>query len=122
MCVWGGGAICLGQWFEAAPGAFFSAVALSLEAWSLGRARRAVAALMDIAPDTARIRNVAGVERDVPGADVAVGTHVIVPPGSKVPLHGQVIAGASAVDQARSEEHTAEIPALMRISYAVFCL
>src|SRR3546814_18266442 len=55
---------------------------------------------MDIAPDTARIRNVAGVEQDVPVADVAVGTHVIVPPGSKVPLDGQVIAGASAVDQA----------------------
>src|SRR3546814_6449189 len=55
---------------------------------------------MDIAPDTARIRNVAGVEQDGPVADVAAGTHVIVPPGSKVPLDGQVIAGASAVDQA----------------------
>src|SRR3546814_5330874 len=99
--------------------------------------------LMDIAPDTARIRNVAGVEQDVPVADVAVGTHVIVPPGSKVPLDGQVIAGASAVDQApitgesvpvtvtqgatvfvgtRSEEHTSELQSLMHSSYAVFVL
>ncbi|AMG76511.1 heavy metal translocating P-type ATPase [Sphingopyxis granuli] len=94
------GAIGIGQWFEAATVAFFFAVALALEAWSLGRARRAVAALMDIAPDTARIRDAAGVEQDVPVADVAVGTHVIVPPGSKVPLDGHVIAGTSAVDQA----------------------
>src|SRR3546814_2828212 len=90
----------MGQWFEAATVAFFSAVASALAAWGLGRARRAVAWLMDIATDTARIRNVAGVEQDVPVAEVAVGTHVIVPPGSKVPLDGQVIAGANAVDQA----------------------
>src|SRR3546814_14914036 len=55
---------------------------------------------MDIAPDSARIRDTAGVEKDVPVADVAVGTHVIVPPGGKVPLDGHVIAGTSAVDQA----------------------
>src|SRR3546814_4987679 len=76
------GAIGIGQWFEAATVAFFFAVALALEAWSLGRARRAVAALMDIAPDTARIRTVPGVEQDVPVADVAVGTHVMAPPRS----------------------------------------
>ncbi|MEO7470070.1 heavy metal translocating P-type ATPase [Sphingobium limneticum] len=94
------GALGIGQWFEAATVAFFFALALALEAWSLGRARRAVAALMDIAPDTARIRDAAGVEKDVPVADVAVGTQVIVPPGGKIPLDGRVVAGTSAVDQA----------------------
>ncbi|WP_231564855.1 heavy metal translocating P-type ATPase [Sphingomonas sp. Ant H11] len=79
---------------------FFFALALALEAWSLGRARRAVAALMEIAPDSARIRDAAGVEKDVPVAEVAVGTHVIVPPGGKIPLDGYVVAGTSAVNQA----------------------
>jgi Cd2+/Zn2+-exporting ATPase len=94
------GALGIGQWFEAATVAFFFALALALEAWSLGRARRAVAALMEIAPDSARIRDAAGVEKDVPVAEVAVGTHVIVPPGGKLPLDGRVVAGTSAVNQA----------------------
>lgn len=94
------GALGIGQWFEAATVAFFFALALALEAWSLGRARRAVAALMEIAPNTARIRDATGVERDVPVAEVAVGTHVIVPPGGRIPLDGHVVAGTSAVDQA----------------------
>lgn len=94
------GALGIGQWFEAATVAFFFALALALEAWSLGRARRAVAALMDIAPDSARIRDAAGVEQDVPVAEVTVGTQVIVPPGGKIPLDGRVVAGTSAVDQA----------------------
>ncbi|WP_299110087.1 heavy metal translocating P-type ATPase [uncultured Bradyrhizobium sp.] len=100
MIVAVGGALGIGQWFEAATVAFFFALALALEAWSLGRARRAVAALMEIAPDFARIRDGAGVERDVPVADVAVGTHVIVPPGGKIALDGRVVAGTSAVNQA----------------------
>lgn len=94
------GALGIGQWFEAATVAFFFALALALEAWSLGRARRAVAALMDIAPNSARIRDAAGGEQDVPVADVAVGTQVIIPPGGKIPLDGRVVAGTSAVDQA----------------------
>ncbi|WP_060979415.1 MULTISPECIES: heavy metal translocating P-type ATPase [Pseudomonadota] len=94
------GALGIGQWFEAATVAFFFALALALEAWSLGRARQAVAALMEIAPDSARIRDFAGVEKDVPVTEVAVGTHVIVPPGAKIPLDGRVVAGTSAVNQA----------------------
>jgi len=94
------GALGIGQWFEAATVAFFFALALALEAWSLGRARRAVAALIEIAPDSARIRDAAGVEKDVPVAEVAIGTHVIVPPGGKIPLDGRVVAGTSAVNQA----------------------
>ena len=37
------GAIGIGAWFEAATVSFFFALALALETWSLGRARRAVA-------------------------------------------------------------------------------
>ena len=94
------GALGIGQWFEAATVAFFFALALALEAWSLGRARRAVAALMDIAPQTARVRDKAGVETDVPVADVELGSHVVIAPGGRVPFDGQVTAGTSAVDQA----------------------
>lgn len=94
------GAIGIGAWFEAATVSFFFALALALEAWSLGRARRAVAALMELAPPTARIRLEDGTERDVPAAQVRVGSHIIIRPGDKIPLDGRVAAGESEVNQA----------------------
>lgn len=94
------GAVALGLWFEAATVSFFFALALALEAWSLGRARRAVAALMELAPPTARVKLPNGVEEEVPVATVAVGAHVIVWPGGKIPLDGRVTAGTSEVNQA----------------------
>ena len=94
------GAIGIGAWFEAATVSFFFALALALEAWSLGRARRAVAALMELAPPTACVRLDDGSEHDVPAAVVQVGAHIIVRPGDKVPLDGRVAAGESEVNQA----------------------
>ncbi len=94
------GAIGIGAWFEAATVSFFFALALALEAWSLGRARRAVAALMELAPPTARVKLEDGSERDVPAGQVQVGAHIIVRPGDKVPLDGRVAAGESEVNQA----------------------
>ncbi len=94
------GAIGIGAWFEAATVSFFFALALALEAWSLGRARRAVAALMELAPPTARVRLEDGSEHDVPAAEVRVGTHIIVRPGDKVPLDGRIAAGESELNQA----------------------
>ena len=94
------GAIGIGAWFEAATVSFFFALALALEAWSLGRARRAVAALMELAPPTARVKLEDGSEREVAAAEVRVGAHIIVRPGDKVPLDGRVVAGESEVNQA----------------------
>ena len=48
------GAIAIGEWFEAATVAFLFALALLLESWSVGRARRAIKALVDLSPPTAR--------------------------------------------------------------------
>lgn len=94
------GAIGIGAWFEAATVSFFFALALALETWSLGRARQAVAALMELAPSTARVKQHDGSERDLPASDVPVGAHIIVRPGDKVPLDGRVSAGESEVNQA----------------------
>ena len=52
------GAIAIGEWFEAATVAFLFSLSLALESWSVGRARRAVAALLEhgAAPGTHRGR------------------------------------------------------------------
>jgi Cd2+/Zn2+-exporting ATPase len=93
------GAIGIGELFEAATVAFLFALSLALESWSVGRARRAVAALLDLAPPTVRIRS-GGAETEIPAAEVAIGTRFIVKPGERIPLDGQVVAGMSSVDQA----------------------
>ena len=93
------GAIVLGEWFEAATVAFLFALSLTLESWSVGRARRAVAALLTLTPPTARVRTAHG-EESLPIEVVAVGSRVIVRPGERFPLDGVVASGVSAVNQA----------------------
>jgi Cd2+/Zn2+-exporting ATPase len=92
------GAIVLGELLEAATVALLFAVALLLESWSVGRARSAVRALLDLTPPVARIRDEAGDERSVPAAQVRVGEIVVVHPGERLPLDGVVVAGRASVD------------------------
>ena len=94
------GAVLIGEWFEGATVAFLFSFSLLLESWSVGRARRAIASLMDLSPPLAHLQNASGEARDVPPADVPVGSTVIVRPGEKIPLDGQVISGISGVNQA----------------------
>lgn len=93
------GAIVLGEWFEASTVSFLFALSLALEAWSIGRARRAVAALLDLSPPTARLKLPAG-EENQPIETVPVGSIFILRPGERVPLDGVVVAGSSALNQA----------------------
>ena len=104
------GAIGIGEWFEAATVSFFFALALALEAWSLGRARRAVAALMELAPTVARVRRSDGNETEVPAGQVEVGAHIVVRPGDKIPLDGRVFAGESEVNQAPITGESVPVP------------
>ena len=94
------GAMAIGEWFEAATVSFLFALSLALESWSVGRARRAIATLLDLAPPTARVLRPNGVEETVPVNEVRLGSRFIVPAGERIPLDGRVTAGASAVNQA----------------------
>ena len=94
------GAILIGEWFEGATVAFLFSFSLLLESWSVGRARRAVAALMELAPPSVRIRDESGQTKEASPNEVNVGTLFIVRPGEKIPLDGTVTKGSSAVNQA----------------------
>ncbi|MEO4044937.1 heavy metal translocating P-type ATPase [Hoeflea sp.] len=104
------GAVGLGEYFEAATVAFFFALSLYLESWSVGRARNAVAALLDLAPATARVIRSDGTEADVPAAEVVVGDRFVVRGGDRIPLDGEVTEGAGAVDQAPITGESALVP------------
>jgi len=69
-----------------------------LEARAKGQTGAAIKALIGLQPKTARVIR-AGVESDVPVAQVLVGDVVLVRPGEKVPVDGMVEEGTSAVDE-----------------------
>lgn len=94
------GAIAIGEWFEGAAVAFLFSLSLLLESWSIGRARRAIASLMDLTPPVAHLRHESGEVRDVVPAEVPVGSTLIIRPGEKIPLDGEVTVGISDVNQA----------------------
>ncbi len=95
------GALFIGEWFEGATVALLFAVSLLLEHWSVGRARRAIGALMDLSPTVARyICPEHGEVHEKPVEDVPVGATVLVRPGEKIPLDGVVLKGSSTVNQA----------------------
>ncbi len=94
------GAVGIGEWFEASIVSFLFALSLLLESWSVGRARRAIAQLLDLAPPTVRLKLDSGEETEVLAAEVAVGSRFIVKPGEKFALDGRIVAGVSAVNQA----------------------
>ncbi|WP_214019311.1 heavy metal translocating P-type ATPase [Methanoculleus sp.] len=93
------GAFLTGNPAEGATVLYLYAIAEFLEEYAAGRAERSIASLLDIAPQTARVRR-DGREMTVPVEDVGVGETVIARPGDTVALDGIVTAGASSVDQA----------------------
>ena len=104
------GAIGIGQWVEAATVACLFSLSLALEAWSVGRARRAVAALVALTPPAARLRHPDGREEEVPPDRVPVGGRFRVRPGDRVPLDGRVVEGTGGVDQAPITGESVPVP------------
>lgn len=93
------GAVLIGSYEEGASAMFLFGVAQLLETFSMDRARRAVRALMELAPADATVLRGGGEVR-IPVDRVEVGETVVVRPGEKIPVDGAVLAGRSGVDQA----------------------
>ena len=93
------GAASLGEWPEGALLLFLFSLGHALEHYAMDRARGAIRALADLAPDTARVRR-DGREAEIPATELQVGDTVIVRPGERIPADGDILEGTSAVDQA----------------------
>ncbi|EQB63975.1 MAG: hypothetical protein RBG1_1C00001G1554 [candidate division Zixibacteria bacterium RBG-1] len=70
-----------------------------LEAKAKGKTSEAIKKLMGLQPKTARLISPDGSEKDIPIKDVEVGDIILVRPGEKIPVDGEIIEGYSAIDE-----------------------
>ncbi|MFB6227948.1 MAG: heavy metal translocating P-type ATPase [Halobacteriales archaeon] len=101
-------------YFEAATLSVLFGIAELLEEYAMDRARASLRELVDLAPEEATVRRDTGSpetpradgdavnaeEVTVPASEVRAGETVVVRPGEKIPVDGEIVAGESAVNQA----------------------
>lgn len=91
------GAFAIGEYPEGVFVMLFYQVGELFEHVAVGKSRRSIAALMDIRPDYANVeRN--GVLEQVDPDEVEIGDIIVVKPGEKIPLDGQIVEGHSSLD------------------------
>ncbi|MCB9920979.1 MAG: heavy metal translocating P-type ATPase [Planctomycetaceae bacterium] len=99
MIVAAAGAATLGAWAEGALLLFLFSIGHALEGYAMGRAKRAIEALAELAPRTARVRR-DETESEVPVEELVVGDTVVIKPDERVPADGFVVLGESSINQA----------------------
>lgn len=85
---------------EGAAVMLFYQVGELFQAYAVGKSRKSIAAMMDIAPDYANIEGENGELEQVDPDEVAVGSVIVVKPGERVPIDGTIIEGATQLDTA----------------------
>ena len=85
---------------EGAAVMLFYQVGELFQSYAVGKSRKSIAAMMDIAPDYANVEGGNGGLTQVSPDDVAVGTVIVVKPGERVPIDGTIVEGATQLDTA----------------------
>lgn len=93
-------AAAVGAPFEGAVLLTLFSISTTLEERALGRARRAIEALMELRPETALRRGSDGTVSEVPAADLSVDDVVVLRPGARVPADGVIVGGRGSLDEA----------------------
>ena len=91
------GAIIIHEIPEAVAVMLFFQVGELFQDYSVGRSRKSIKALLEVRPDTANLK-ADGEIREVSPESVSVGDIVVVRPGEKVPLDGEILEGKSQMD------------------------
>jgi Cd2+/Zn2+-exporting ATPase len=92
------GGAAIGEWAEAASVVVLFAAGNALQIYAIDRTRGAVRALAGLAPEEVLVRR-DGAERLVDADEVAVGETVVVRPGERLAVDGEVIEGRTTVDE-----------------------
>ncbi len=85
---------------EGAAVMLFYQVGELFQAYAVGKSRKSISAMMDIAPDYANIEDTEGNLKQVDPDEVARGTVIVIKPGERVPIDGVIVEGATQLDTA----------------------
>ena len=85
---------------EGAAVMLFYQVGELFQAYAVGKSRKSISDMMDIAPDYANIEGADGALEQLDPDEVAVGTVIVIKPGERVPIDGVVVEGATQLDTA----------------------
>ena len=93
------GAATLGKWAEGSLLLFLFSLGHALEHYAMGRAKRAIEALAELAPQTALVRR-NGLIQELPVEQLRVEDIVVIKPNERMPADGFVVLGEGSVNQA----------------------
>ena len=93
-----GAALAIGEFFTGLVIILFVLIAEVLEGMTVGRGRRAIKDLLDFLPRNATVRR-QGNSREITASEIMIGDIVIIRPGARIAVDGEVISGNSFVDQ-----------------------
>ena len=89
-----------GDYTEAIAVMLFYQIGEWFQSYAVGRSRKNISDLMDIAPDHANIETENGQLEQVDPDDVEIGTIIVVQPGERIPIDGIVVSGNSSLNTA----------------------
>ncbi len=92
------GALVIGEYWEAAAVTFLFMLGAYLEARTMSQTRQALQGLLDLAPASAIVVR-DGQQIEILSHEVETGEVVLVKPGAKIPVDGEVVAGHGVVDE-----------------------
>lgn len=91
------GAFAIGEFPEAVAVMLFYQVGELFQSYAVDKSRKSISSLMDLRPDFANVLRNEKIEKVEPD-DVKIGEIIIVKPGEKIPLDGEIIEGNSFID------------------------
>ncbi|MED3921037.1 heavy metal translocating P-type ATPase [Priestia aryabhattai] len=93
------GAAVIGEWLEGATVVWLFALGVALQTRSIEQTRNSIRGLMDLAPSEAWVKENGQLIKKA-AEDISIGSTIVVKPGDRIPLDGEIINGESSINQA----------------------
>lgn len=116
------GAFVIGEYSEAAAVMLFYRIGEWFQSYAVGKSRKSIKELMDIAPEHANIERADGSIEMVDPEEVAVGDILVIRPGEKVPVDGTVLEGEGLINTAALTGESAPRPVRIGDSIISGCI